>query len=323
MTRIDIAFQAVVLPVLLSFAAVSTVTWAGQANALTPLCAPAGPMNWQEMHQFVGCVAEGLRDEVWAENILPGIEIAPGVDAPDRAIRLEITKGCSLVPAYDHNRGVVSFPHALFYFTLYFQQAMLFQFLGTSPGEGDEDLLSYYDDRLRPALVRERMACPGSDLQKTGRVSRQLPSIMDRRMTNAERDAIFRKVNSDPATDRFQAYVALSPVFFTLLHEVGHAVLHPDGSSGEDHEEIEADDYAAAVLNANGLPVIMGLGIHQIFHSASRGGNDSALACRVARLARNHPVPAAFVDEFGQDIANRLEHFRRFYADEYQRRCDA
>jgi hypothetical protein len=309
------------LPVFLGCVIGALLVHSERLDAQEALCPITQILTFEELHEHVDCLASALENRIWQENLVPAIQFTAGIQVPDRELSFRVSKGCAVVPNYDPRRRSINFQHFLIYYSLNYQQAVLAQLMGFQAASRNEDVAEYFEGRLLPSLQRERVRCPGSALQTSGRIPMQLPSILDGTMTPEEQENIRNVFENYPKLDALQAYIAFSPTFFVLLHEVGHSVLHPEGTDGSMAQETAADEYAAAVLSANELPVTIALGLHQIIQSAGRGGDDAKLACRIENLARNYPVPKSFAEQFGQHIANRLEGLRTFYIERYHKKC--
>ncbi|MFN3492856.1 MAG: hypothetical protein ACK40V_11630, partial [Anaerolineales bacterium] len=187
-------------------------------------------MSPEAFHVHVDCLARAL-GVVWDENVRDAVAITPDVLALPADVALDIGKDCALIPAYDPARRRVVWPHALTYYTLYFQQALAFYVLdlgGTTLTP--ERVVDYFGTQLKSKLLDHRRGCPASDMRITGRIPDQLPSVLDGRMTQAEYEAFWRSVAGSPLLDELQAYLAFGPTLFILLHEAGHAVLHASGT---------------------------------------------------------------------------------------------
>jgi hypothetical protein len=123
--------------------------------------------------------------------------------------------------------------------------------------------------------------------------------------------------------DLLQAYTGGLPIFFAVLHEVGHAVLHRGVSPNTRAMEFEADRFAAKMFQENDVPVALGLGHFQIFYGHNMQQAAPEIACRLARLAKDYPTSIAFRTDFGPEIFGRLERLRVAFGDLYGARCEA
>ena len=285
------------------------------------ICHVDGPMSETAFHEFVDCTSRTLRDIIWPKNIIPGIRIAGVQMLANDAVALLFPKDCSFKPSYKPGTNKLVFSYPLQYYSLYNQQAILAYLMGMPFAPTPEALQTFLEKELRPHLVASRTRCPGSQLQRTGKVVPFPPSIMSRKISRAEQEELIRIAKYNMLIRKLEAYIAFSSTFFTLIHEYGHAVLHNNDRENSLAFEVEADNYAATVMEANDLPVIISLGLFDLLHGAAHSSHSKGLACRLRQLSQGHPIPTSFKQEFGEQISMRLSDLRNFYITFYNHRC--
>ncbi len=234
------------------------------------ICRVDGPMSEAAFHEFVDCTSRTLRNIIWPENIIPGIRMAGVRILANDAVALSFPKDCSFKPSYKPGTNKLVFPYPLQYYSLYNQQAILAYLMGMPFASTPEALQTFLEKELRPHLVASRIRCPGSQLQRTGKVVPFPPSIMSRRISQAEQEELIRIAKENTLIRKLEAYIAFSSTFFTLIHEYGHAALHDNNNENSLTLEVEADNYAATVMEANNLPVIISLGLFDLLVSNSK-----------------------------------------------------
>jgi hypothetical protein len=295
----------------------------GQVSARSApeaLCPITGQMSIEQFHDHIDCLTRGI-GIVWEEDVRKAVGITPGVPAIPADLRLEVVKDCALIPYYDPRDKLVAWPHSLTYYTLYFQQALAVYIMDLAGTLAPDGIVDFFEQKMQAKLVAHRRGCAGSDMQESGRIPDQLPSVIDGRFTRAEYEALRLSVANSPTRDELQAYLAVGPMLFVLLHEAGHAVLHPTGTNHSLDDEMDADLYAAAVFRRSELPVTIGLGLHQMIYQNSDHGREAGLDCRMSQLAGQDLISEDFVRKFGRPAAQRLEELRLFYVEHYGASC--
>jgi hypothetical protein len=284
------------------------------------LCPTNGPMTVDQFHDHVDCLARGIKI-VWEEDLREAVAITPSVPAVPGDLRLEVVRDCALIPYHKPTSKLIGWPHSLTYYTLYFQQALALYVMDLDGKLSPAGIVDFFERQMQAKLIEHRRGCPGSEMQESGRIPDQLPSVLDGRVTQVEYEALWSAIANSPTADELQAYLAVGPIMFVLLHEAGHAVLHPQGTNHSLDDELEADRYAAAVFRSSELPVMVALGLHQMIYQYSDHAGETGLDCRLNRLAAENPIPEDFARKFGQSAAQRLEELRVFYVEHYGAAC--
>lgn len=321
-----------VLWIFISALAWSHGTSASQSKASSPaqrvaegICQIKGPMTPEAFHTFVGCTARTLETVIWPENILPGIKFAGVPMAPNGVVTLHFPNDCSMVPVYQLQDRKIIFPYQLQYYSLYNQQAILAYLMGMPFVKTPEALNAFLETKLRPHLVAARNRCPTSAMAKSGRVEPLPPSVFAAQLSMNDRQELVTIAQQNQLIRRLEAFTANASVFFTLIHEYAHATLHNDGRPNSLAMEMEADAYAARVMEANKLPIVLSVGLFDLLHGSAAQGNAKDMACRMRRLMNQSAVSPksanGFAEEFGVAVAQRLEDLRIFYRGYYGQRC--
>lgn len=286
------------------------------------ICKVKGPMSEDDLHKFVACISNTLRDIVWPENILPAVKVAPVKTLRYISVELSFPNDCSLIPSFEPGSNRLNFPYPLHYYSLYNQQAVLTYLMGMPFVKTPKMLHQFLESKLKPHLVSLRKTCPGSSVQDTGKLNKLPPSILSKKISKQDQKALVEMAKNRMLVRKLEAYTGFSTVFFTLIHEYAHAVLHDNQRKNSLAVEIEADDYAASVFETSELPIAISLGLFDLLHGSSGSPHTLDLACRIKRLAKNHPTPQSFEQEFNKQIYDRLEDLRQYYVVYYSSKCN-
>lgn len=293
------------------------------AEAQNPLCPTEGIVNQEELADLVDCIADGLAI-VWEDDIKASVQLAyPGVTVLSD-VPLIHDESCNWRPELRNENGQpqIRYGKTLIYYSMALQQAQVFYLLGIKPVDDPEAVFEYFDDTLLPVMRNDASKCRRSGPNTRGYPYFAVPTILHGKINKTQYAEIIAQLRQNSVADKLQAYVGGFPMFFAVLHEAGHVVLHAEIEENLPHHEPEADTFAQRVSMANDLPTVLGLGHFQLFYGNNRDRHNTAIACRLVSLAETGPTPRSFAQEFGTDVWQRSENLRKAYIAHYRKSCD-
>lgn len=293
------------------------------AAAQTPLCPTEGIVNQGKLADLVDCLADGLVT-VWEDEIKSGIQLAYPKVVVLKNVPLEHDETCNWRPEQRQRAGkpYLRYSKTLIYYSMALQQAQVFYLLGIDPVDQPAAIFSYFDQSLLPVMRDDVSKCRRSGPNLRGYPYYAVPTILNGKVSQSKYADIVGRLRRSPVADKLQAYVGSFPMFFAILHEAGHVVLHSSSELDLPIHEPEADEFARRVSEANELPVVLGLGHFQLFYGNNRNRHNASMACRLVTLAENGPTPRSFEVEFGSDVWRRAELLREAYISHYSKRCN-
>ena len=306
--------------ILRTLAFVAGVTALGvPACSQDAICDPGEVADARELADLIDCASRALV-VVWRDDIRQAARTA-GIDLS--GVGLLAHEGCVWRPEWPspEDPSKISYGKTLLYYSNYLQQAYLLYLLGRDEAATPEMVNEYLQERLLPALRDDVRHCSVSGEQPRGYPSAPIPSILEGKVSAERYNALMQYLSGHPTMPGLGDATGGLPVIFALLHEAGHALLHPREPQGRSEDEVEADEFASRVFVATDMPVALGLGHLELFYYNNRALENPAVACRLAMLARRYPTGRSFAEDYGRDVYDRLEALRKSYVARYGESC--
>jgi hypothetical protein len=244
---------------------------------------------------------------VWENEVRAGIDAVPDYAGSADNLPLRWVE-CRTTPSLTQaGPAAIEMDRRLLALQFYLQQVVLYYVLGSDAVPSPEAVDRYAASLS--AVVKKR----ADDCVVKGPVPWPLEEIV--------RAAYFREAGdrypqiAADAESRIGAVeiadqIAVMPAYFVVIHEAGHHFADVRKAGNPFNREADADRFAARVLEANGMPPVLGLPFLRLY---SDQDNESAIACRLSLVARNWVDPG-FLSAHPLAYRRRLEALRAYYA---------
>ena len=282
---------------------------------------PNPPATTKQINSWLHCTL-GEIQTVWSRDITRGILLSYPRFRSVKELELTFVSDCDFSPRLEDidndGRDEIVFNTRLLIPQMMVSQAILWYVIAPDQQATPSEHLIYLNEVLLPAVRQDSRLC-----SRSGAVGRfnavDIPSFF---YTHADDYRVFLQLNS-PRTQLIGDYVGALPSFFAMIHEAGHAALHINNvDSFGLKKEIEADNFAAVVFDANKVQLTLGLAYLLLAYDLDRGGTSSDIACRIVELAdRRNQRDGDMSSEIDLQTAERIEALRKEYVSFYSRLC--
>ncbi len=278
------------------------------------------------MPQFEAYIAN-LRTNlasVFDEEIRQSITYSTGVSIGLKEVVLEFDDVCDLIPFFEPNTlppEIRMDGDEFIALSSYISQVTLFYLLGMPEIERPERVTDYIEAVIRPFMTDLYTDCSGVSPEGTSLREVIGLSYFNRRDYSGRPYAqVLSAAASQSSALQTGDFVGGLPVFFIVLHEIGHHVQIVTGTSFENRvaPEFDADAYAAMVVADNDLSPTLAL---PVMHAFAVGDHATELECRLATLARNDRAVMQRTQGLHHLYRRRLELLRQHYIERYQSAC--
>lgn len=298
------------------------------AGALCVICL-ASPSSTQQVFglaEFEAYIAN-LRinlASVFEQEIRQSIANSTGASIDLGDVVLNYDDLCDLIPFFEPNAvppEIRMDGEEFIALSSYISQVTLFYLLGMPEVDRPERITDYIETVIRPFMEDLYTDCLGVSPEGTSLgdvigLSYFTTDTYDGRPYNQALVAAAAR----PEALRTGDFIGGLPIFFIVLHEIGHYVQIQAGKSFENRvaAEFDADAYAADIIADNDLPPTLAL---PVMHAFAVDYHAAALQCRLATLARNDRAVLQRTPQLPFEYRQRLEALRQHYVERYQGAC--
>jgi hypothetical protein len=281
------------------------------------------PFSLSQFEAYIATLRDNLAS-VFEQEIRQSIINSTGVSIGLEEVVLDYDDLCDLIPFFEPNTvppEIRMDGDEFIALSSYISQVTLFYLLGTPEVERPEQVTDYIESVIRPFMTDLYADCSGVSPDGTG-----LMEVIGLSYFNWSDYSgrpyvqVLSAAASEPSALLTGHYVGGLPVFFIVLHEIGHHVQIMTGKSFEDRvaPEFDADAYAARIIADSDLSPTLAL---PVMHAFAVGSHATELECRLATLARSDRAVIQRTRELPLQYRQRLELLRQHYVERYQGAC--
>ena len=281
------------------------------------------PFSLRQFEAYIATLRANLTF-VFEEEIRQSITESTGVSIGLEEVVLEYDDMCDLIPFFEPNTvppEVRMGGDEFIALSSYISQVTLFYLLGMPEVARPEQVTDYIESVIRPFMADLYADCSGVSPDGIGlREVIGLSYFNWSDYTGRPYVQVLSDAASQPSALLTGHFVGGLPVFFIVLHEIGHHVQIVTGMSFESRvaPEFDADAYAARIIVDSDLSPTLAL---PVMHAFAVGDHATELECRLATIARNDRSVMQRTPELPVQYRQRLELLRQHYVERYQSAC--